>query len=169
MKKWELRKIIREEIQSLNEGITTTDEYVSELESVIKKHFPKSYVRVEYTNNISPSITITFAVGRKSDWTNGIFQNDPVSDRIFITGFNKDNTLKDNQTLSNKYAGSYVIAPEEGSYMAYRKVKGLLRKATGSPEKIVKAVDSYYGKLKASMKSNIDKFSPEHSWVKNYL
>jgi hypothetical protein len=167
--KSQLKEIIKEEINSiLTEQIETVDDYMIELEKTIKKHFPKSHVSVKYTTN---RIIIRFAVGNKNEWPNGIFENDPVSDIIFISvGLEKDGSLNDNQYLEKqKYAGSFVIKPKEGSHLAYDRVKVPIRPTEGSPDKIIKAIDAYYGKLKQSIKSNLDKLSDEHSWVKKYV
>jgi len=153
----------------VSEGITATNDFVSTLEKVIKKHFPKSYIRVQFGGNFEPSVHIVFALGNKQDWSGGYFENDIVSNSMHIWGFEKDGTMKDKQQLDPSGSGSFVITPAPDSYMAYDRVKVPVRKKTGSPDAIVKSVDKYFGDLKKALKSNSDKFASGHEYAKKYI
>lgn len=60
-------------------GPMKVSEFMSALESAIKKSFPKSLVRVQASKNLGSSIGVVFALGKdKSEWANGIIHNDPL-------------------------------------------------------------------------------------------
>ena len=62
---------------TINEATMTVDEFTKNLESTIKKIFPKSFVRARASTNLGSSISLMFALGKdKSEWTNGIIEND---------------------------------------------------------------------------------------------
>jgi len=153
----------------LNEATMSTDDFVKQIESVIKKHFPKSFSQVEFGGRFEPSIHIVFALGQKNDWSGGYFENDIVSNRMFIWGFEKSGKMKDKLQFDPSGAGSFVIKPGPDSYMAYDRVKVPVRKKTGSPDQILKSIDKYFGDLKKALKSNVSNFSKDHEYAKKYI
>lgn len=170
MKRSELRQIIREEIQRLTEGIDNAEDFVKEIEKTIKKHFPKSYVHVYFSKNLTTSLTIRFAVGRKKDWSGGIIHNDIAHAIMSIWNIEENGDITGKLQFDPHHAGSYVISPGPDSYMAFDRIKVPVRKKTGTPEQILKSIDKYFGDLKKSLKTNFDKITPDHQkWVKKYI
>jgi hypothetical protein len=146
-------------------GPMKVSEFISSLESAIKKSFPKSLVRVQASKNLGSSIGVTFALGKdKSEWANGIIHNDPLH-HVLMIGWNEfaeDAFLKDKITLDKpNIGGSLKVLPEEGSYMAFGRVKLGFRKKTAPPEGIVKHLGNYFKKVKGILKDNIDRLTDE--------
>lgn len=55
------------------------DEFISKLTDSVKKIFPKSHVNIYSGTNLGSSITFKFALGKdRSEWGNGIRENDPL-------------------------------------------------------------------------------------------
>ena len=55
-----------------------------------------------FSKNLLPHLTIVFAVGQKKEWSNGIFENDPMSTKMMIRTKNTDdnhNPLRKRTTL----------------------------------------------------------------------
>ena len=153
----------------LTEGIETAQEFVPMIEKTIKKHFPKSFIAVSFKNHLTSHIGITFTVGSKSDWSNGIWQNDISATSMIIFNFEESGDIKNKLQLDPNMAGSFLVKPDEGSYMAYGRVKVPIRKKTGTPEQILKSIDKYFSDLKKALKANKDKFHPDHEYVKKYI
>jgi len=153
----------------LTEGIDTANDFVPEIEKVIKKHFPKSFVQVYHSTKLSSSIHIQFAVGGKKDWANGIWQNDISWTSMLIFGFDDIGDIPGKLEFSPNQAGSFVIKPAPGSHMAYDRIKVPVRKKTGTPEAILKSIDKYFGDLKKSLKANKNNLSSSHEYVKKYI
>lgn len=135
----------------------TVDEFIKETEVAIRKSFPKSYVNIRASTNLGSSITLRFALGKdKSEWTNGIIENDPLYHIMHIgwNSFADNNFTKDKIPLDMNVGGSLKVNPEEGSYMAFGKIKIGFRKKTASPDKIVKAIEDYFKKAKKVLMDN---------------
>lgn len=69
------------EFAAINEKVSSIAEFVTSLESTFKKHFPKSWIEVRSGKEGKlqgiGDVSIRFTLGDKSDWANGIVQNDP--------------------------------------------------------------------------------------------
>jgi hypothetical protein len=151
--------------ESLNEASSmTVDEFVKKLEATIKKIFPKSYIQIYASKNLGASITFRFALGKdKSEWVNGIIQNDPLFHTWMIgwNSFTEGHFIKDKIEADMSVGGTLKIKPEEGSYMAFGRVKIGWRKKTDTPDKIIKHFDNYFKKVKQTLKSNKDNLPDE--------
>lgn len=161
------RKYLNEEIinevdeEVINEASTmTVSEFVSGLESAVKKIFPRSFVQIYSGKNLGSSITFRFALGKdKSEWQNGIIQNDPLF-HLWMIGwesFVDDAFTKDKIPAELSVGGSLTITPEEGSYMAQGRAKIGWRKKTLPPDKLIKGFSDYFKKVKKVLKDNQDK------------
>lgn len=155
--------------ESINEAEQNAQTMEKDIEKIIKKYFPKSYVDVYFSKNLLPHITIVFAIGQKKDWSNGIFENDPMSTKMMITGgFNDDGTLSGDPMEFEKIMGKLYLKSTDKFY-AYDSVKLPVRKKKGDYNSILKAVDSSFAKMKQLVKSNLDKLDDSHQWVKKYV
>lgn len=143
----------------------TVDEFMKELEKAIRKSFPKSYVNIQASTNIGASIHVVFAIGKdKSEWSNGIIQNDPMIHK-FMIGFRQfsEGVFTSEKILAElSQGGTLMIMPEEGSYMAFGSVKLGWRKKTATPDKIVKHFENYFKKAKQILKNNEDNLDRKH-------
>jgi len=149
----------------MNEAkIMTVSEFVDSLEKAIKKIFPKSLVIVKASKNLGSSIDFTFALGKdKSEFANGIIQNDPLLHKFTIgwNSFTEDRFIKDKIEVEAIQGGILTVMPEEGSHMAYGRVKLGFRKKTAPPEGIIKHLDNYFKKVKKILKDNMDNLTDE--------
>jgi hypothetical protein len=153
----------------MNEAkVMTVDEFIKKLESVAKKHFPKSYINIRATKNLGSSIDFTFALGKdKSQWNMGIIHNDPLH-HLFHIGWNsfaEGVFIKDKIEADKNIGGSLTIKPEAGSHMAFGRVKIGWRKKTAPPDKLIQHFDNYFKKMKQVLKDNIDKMDDEHKKI----
>jgi len=152
-------KILLNEANSLGYR-GSVDEFVKELESTIKKIFPKSYIQVQASTNLGSSIHLQFALGKnKSEWENGIIHNDPLHHKWMI-GWNSSTEghfIKDKIEAELLIGNSLSIKPEEGSYMAQGRVKIGWRKKTAPPDKLIKYFGDYFKKVKKVLMDNKDK------------
>lgn len=162
-------------IKDLNEasGLMTVDEFVKKLEATVKKIFPKSFIQVYASTNLGSSITFKFALGKdKSEWNNGIIQNDPLF-HVWMIGWNSftdGHFIKDKIEAELSVGGSLAVRPEEGSYMAQGRAKIGWRKKTAPPDKIIQHFDGYFKKMKKVLKDNKDNLLDYHiKVVKNKL
>ncbi len=147
--------------ESINEAnMPTVDEFTSGLESVIKKVFPKSFVRVTASTNLGASIGLVFALGGgKNEWSNGIIENDVLFHRFMIgwNSFTEGHFIKDKIVAELSTGGSLKIDPAEGSYYAFDRVKIGWRKKTAPPDKMIKSMGDYFKKVKKVLVDNKDK------------
>ncbi len=110
-------------------------------------------------------------MGNKKDWANGIIQNDLAFTIATIDGF-KDSEGNFDNKLVFEFSGrglSFNVKPPEGSHLAYGRVSIPARKKTGTPDAILKHVDTIFGALKKSLKDHSDEFSTSHQYAKKYI
>lgn len=138
-------------------GLMTVDEFIKGLESTVKKLFPRSYIDLRASTNLGASITFRFALGKdKSEWQNGIIQNDPLF-HVWMIGYNsftEGHFIKDKIEAELSVGGSLKVNPEERSYMALGSVKIGWRKKTAPPDKLIQYYGNYFKKVKKVLKDN---------------
>lgn len=151
--------------QILREEISNVHDFVSKLEAAIRKVFPKSYVEVRASSNLGKSIGVRFALGKdKSEWVNGIIQNDPLFSSWMVGWQSFDdegNWTKDKIEAELSTGGTLKIIPEPGSHMAFSSAKIGWRKKTAPPDKIIQHFANYFKKAKKVLKDNKDKIPSE--------
>jgi hypothetical protein len=138
--------------------IETPDELAQALEDTVKKIFPKSFVLADFTTRLGASITLRFLLGKdKSEWSNGIPENDPLKQSlsIWLDKTPATDSLPEKVTIEN-HGGSMTIKPQEGSRNAYDRIKLPWRKKTDTPEKIVAHVKTYFERVMKIYKDNKD-------------
>lgn len=143
----------------------TAAELVPAIEATIRKHFPKSALRVRSGSGLgSAAISITFAIaGGKDEVPNGIMQNDLSYTSLWIYGMDKDGNLKPTLKFDPSQGGRVMVKPPEGSHLAFGSVKVGLRKKTGTPAQVLKHIDTYFGKLLKTLKANKDDLPNEQA------
>lgn len=102
----------------LSEKVNTPQELSKEIEKVIKKHFPKSFVHVKLGGHLGYSITVTFAY--YPTWKVTI-HNDP-GHHSFMVGwdsFGKEGEFTKDKIEAELNTGGFSLIPEPGSYLAY--------------------------------------------------
>ena len=153
------------EIMNEAKKIETSEEFISDLEKVIKKSFPKSSVKVGITGLSGESLLIKFSLGNgKSEYPNGIIHNDPVHTHIWIFDLLPFDPNKKYKVELGGIGGSITTKPEEDSYLAYDRVKTGWRSFSATPDKIVTKIDKYFSKVKDLLKKLVkdNKISDDH-------
>ena len=130
--------------------VSVTD-FVSSVAKEIKKIFPKSFVQVT-ASRLGSGIIIRFAIGKdKSEWANGIIQNDPLHTIFFIDGFDKDSNTTDKMELSGERSDILSLHTVDGN-----RIKIPFRKVKGNSIKMLAGVKKQFTKIKDVVKSNLN-------------
>jgi len=170
MKKTELKIMNKKRYTPFFESanLDNANNVALEIESTIKRHFPKSYVRAKFEKGLTASIYIMFTLGDRNQYVNNIADNDIALVKAHIWNFNDDGSFDGKLEFEASQGGGIYVKPEEGSYMAMGRVKIGLRKKTGTPEQIIKHIDSYFGKLKKTLNDVKDRIMPDaYELIKN--
>ena len=78
------------------DGDIGAHELVERMKETVEKYFPHSYIDCRFGTSLGASICLRFALGKdKSEWTNGIIQNDPAHNIIFVWGMDKEGNKTD--------------------------------------------------------------------------
>jgi len=141
----------------------SVEEFTTDLNKQLQSIFPKSYVNVYVGKGIGAhSIYITTTLyGKSNKYPNGIMDNDPmlhtiiIHDAISMLGDLKDAKL----AVDSSRGGSITIKPDEGSYMAFGRLKTGWRKFSLTPEKITPRLVKYFKNVKKIASDNIDQFT----------
>lgn len=130
--------------------ITSANQLAEEIQKEIEKIFPNCYVKATWGGNLYSSISVKFMLGKdKSEWSNGIFNNDIANIRFTIDlkggrEIPRDGNI-DNQILQMEASSSsFTVNPPEGSYLVYGRVKIPFRKPTGDAQKIIDYTKKYF-------------------------
>jgi hypothetical protein len=143
--------------KTLKEQITDANVLSEKIEDVFYKHFPKSFIISEFKSNIYPSIWIQIALGAgKSEFNNGIINNDPIYTTISIDGMEKDGSINRPLKMESSMKFGVMIKSEDPMYV-FQTIKVPFRKTTGTPEKILVALDRAFSRLYDAVKANADK------------
>lgn len=133
---------------------STGNELAEALKTVIKKHFPKSFIQSNFSTNISAAVMIKFAFGlNQSDWPNGIIQNDPLFHQFTIRGgFNNEGKIIEKNLTTDILVGGRLSKGGRGLI-----AKLPWRKKSGNVSAILKHFDVYFGRIKKIFEENKDK------------
>ena len=135
-------------------------EFSKKLEEVVTKHFPDSYVKFKFVNNLGPVIQGRFTLFK--EYTNKIVQNDPAFYNFFIYGVDKEGKIAGNLELDGS-AGSFSVKSKNPMF-AYERVKTGFRKKKGTPDAIIKHVDNFFGGLKQLVDEHWEEIPKPHNY-----
>lgn len=155
--------------KNLNES-TDAETFANMIQNTIRKNFSKSFVRVSFDKRLGKSIQISFLLGKdKTEWANQIPENDPMKHMFFIwlNKMGDDDILPEKIGIELSQGGYLLVRPKEGSHLAYDRVKIGFRKKTGTPEQILKHVDTYFKKAKQVLLKNKDRMAGSHRHLAN--
>lgn len=140
------------------EEVNNATQLAEELLTELKKIFPRSYWNIQFSSKIYPSIGISFALGKdKSEWANGIFDNDNARQSLRIGNFNDDGSFKDSFKIEGTITSVYVKPRPEDKYMAYSRIKTPWRnKTVAKPEQVIDYLKKYFISLKKLLGDHID-------------
>jgi hypothetical protein len=132
------------------EQITDATELALKIEATIKEIFPNSHVNAKFSSNIMNSITIWFTLGKdKSEYANGIAQNDPLWQILHVENMSKEGVLEPKLKIISTIAGRL-------SLKNYTRVKTGWRNYQGSPEQIIEHIRKYFTNVKQVLIANKD-------------
>lgn len=144
------------------EATSQASQLADEIEKALKKEFPKSYVSAQFDTHLVPDITVRIILGKdKSEWSNGIWQNDRLAHTSIIDGFDKDGNIKGDKLGVRLVSGGSWTIDEAPQYMAFGRLKIGWRDGKVAPNKVVKKYTDFAKKAKQIAKANVDKFKPE--------
>jgi hypothetical protein len=134
------------------------NELLNQIKKSYNREFPNSKIIAQLNDNLGKSLYIKCLLSNdESEVANGILLNDMFSIVFWSHDLSNDITLEsevpENLTLECTDK-SYLIVPEE-SYMCYGRRKLSYRKTTGA-EKIVKALDNFFKKLKKQLVEDLE-------------
>ena len=141
-------------------GNTDGDKLADELEQALKKELPKFGVSAKFSSNMHPTITIYITYGKdKSEYTNGIWQNDRLAHVSTISGFDREGNINSDK-LQAKALKSIIITDDAPDGLAFGSIKSGWRNFKADPKKIVSKYVDYAKKIKKITADNMDKFKP---------
>lgn len=139
-----------------------TSDFIQAIETAYSSKFPQSKVFINLSHNLYSQIRVDFMLAQtKEENAFNYWENDCFSIGFTITLENGqlpkdltlDSELPQNLKLESK-CNSYRIKPDL-SYMASSNKKVSFRKTKGTPEKLVKTIESFIGKLHESILADI--------------
>lgn len=139
-------------IRHFTEGPDTNAfDLARELEKVFLKHLPNSYIMARFSANLMPAINVNIALGHDSkEWANGIFENDPMSAKLMISGaLDKEGKIGGELTIKALTGGKIYFT--DGT-----KSRALFRKRTASPGKIIDHFEKFIVRMKETLKANAE-------------
>ena len=161
-----MSKFVTERMSSLSESgyikeaENEAEKLASDIKKAFKKHFPKSLMFAEYKSGISGHvINIRYTLGSgKSEYNNGIWQNDPIASSLFIYGFDRKGSgvQVDPKLVAEMVMGGTVSVNATESHYAFGSVKVWRKISSKSPNDMLKSLDKYFAKLKQTVKDNAD-------------
>ena len=146
-------------------NIQTAQQLAQEIEKTFQKYFPQSGINAKYTTNISPSIMVTIALAaNKSEAPNNIIENDPMMARFAM--HLEGSVVKETGMLSGDITVERFTGVGLGwhSSNGYQKIKVPFRKTTGDPQKILKAFDRHFSRLRDAVKENAEELNAKLSF-----
>lgn len=146
-----MRSVIEDYKHMLDESVEGAQNVAQEIRKIFRKHFPKSYIEVDYRTSLSPHITARIALGKdKSEFSNGIIQNDPMF-AIFMLSFEGTSALMGDGSLTVERISGGGLKDAN-----YSTIKIPFRKTTGDRKRIMTAFERYFGRLKDAVKTHAD-------------
>lgn len=140
----------------------TVQQFTNEIKELYSKHLPNSAIVCDYSYVLFPSIHIKpYLIKDKTEAHGNIVNNDlfHITFRVnkpkgkAMTGYTNETEINEDLEIEC-LAKSYFIKPIN-DYYVYSSKKLSFRKTTGSPEKILKALDKFFIKLVESLKDDL--------------
>ena len=123
-----MNKTFSEYLKEGKASFDSPEDMATQIEKMIKGYFPKSFARVKASVGLGHSIGITFAIGTANEWANKILHNDPVHTSIMIHLRNEPVDFMGEKMQVDSSISGITIAPPEGSFYAFGRVKNSLRR-----------------------------------------
>jgi hypothetical protein len=144
------------------EATSDAAKMAEDIGKILKKEFPKSYVSVEFDTHFVPDITVRIMLGKdRSEWANGIWQNDRLGHTSIITGFDDDGNFTGDKVDVRLVSGGHWTIDEAPQHMAFGRLKIGWRNFKAKPDQVAKKYAEFAKKTKKIALDNLDKFKPE--------
>lgn len=118
------------------------------------RYFPNSYIGGGFSTHLGTSIHVWITLGKdKSEYSNGIIQNDPMHANFFIYGMDREGNLSDTLEAESSH-GMGVMIPSSNPMYVYDTVKVPFRKTKGNADRILKAFDVGFSRLYDTVKEH---------------
>lgn len=154
-----------DKFNKLYESVTKTEpvaevkELMDRIKSAYMKEFPKGWMNIKINKGLGdPSLYMMFGIQPEEKWSSKIKDNDPGLQQMFVYGVT-DKEITDKIEADLFRGGSLTVKPEEGSHMAFGRVKFGWRKKKGSIEQIEKHLVNYFKKMRKVVDENKDNLS----------
>jgi hypothetical protein len=156
--KEEIMKSFTEFSESLNEKTTSVSDFVSALQSTFDSNFPKSWSDISSGKKGSIAgagdVSIRFTIGDKSDWSNGILQNDPFFTTLHVFGLKDGEDFATDKKAMELGTGKTITVDNTATPSV--RIKSGWRKKSATPDALIKHFDTYLKKLKVIASKNKD-------------
>jgi hypothetical protein len=155
-------------VESINEASiqapqgSDAEKLVDGIESAFEKNFKNSFINVTFTSGLGYYIFVAYALGKdRSEWTNSIFENDPMATKILVHDFDREGMFTGKRYEADPaMGGNLLIAPAEGSRMAFDRVKVWRKFSSPDIDKFIKQWEKHFAKLKKAIVDNADNMPP---------
>lgn len=143
----------------------TAPKFCEALSKIVEPLFPDSSLKVKFENNLSPSVTMWFALRKK--WINNIIHNDPFYAIFHFYGFNANGSCTGKMQVEGSMANTIQIKPAPDSKSAFDSIDTGWRKKTGTQAQVLRHVELFFTRLKQLVLENEDKLSDVKEHAKN--
>ena len=142
---------------TVNKTTEEVKKFMEKIETEYKKLFPKGWMNIRLDKGLGKEqLYLVFGIQPKEKWSSNLMDNDPGLQKMFIYGITSEG-VGDKLEADMITGGSLTVKPEEGSYMAFGRVKfGWRKKSTGSLEDMEKHLINYFKKMKKVVEDNKD-------------
>ena len=135
------------------------DPFRQKVYDTIKKHWPHATLTVKPSRN---DTYVVFALWQKSDWPNGIFENDPAPHKLFIWGSHTPEG-----EVATTMEADLAMGGILWGFNAERLAKIGWRRTKGNEARVLKALDRYFGtKLKGLVNTHSDALEKKREMAK---
>lgn len=157
-------KQLKEE-SALNEAEMDADELADRIADSFRGVFPNGWIKsnVPKSGISEGDIAISFGlISDKSELSSGIADNDPMHHKFMVHN-------EGGHYEAVKLSGGLDVNPEKGSYMAMDKMKTPWRKTKGDGDKILKAFETFFGRLMKMVKDNEENIHKRENYSDQYF
>ena len=151
--------VVWSESVELTESIMNVDDFARDIETLFLKYFPRSHVSAKFSKSLSPSISISFLLGKgNNEYSFNIPENDPVKQLFFVwmrNAVDEEGNIIGPVELERSLGN--ILIPDETGRKAFVRVKVPFRKSKGDPATIMNGLDRYLKRLKKAVVDNMDK------------
>jgi hypothetical protein len=138
------------------EGSPEAKEFISKIETMYKKQFPKGMFNAGVRKSIgSPYISIEIGIIPREKQAHNIAMNDDGY-HAFMMSLMNDGSMPEKLSIDANQGGSLKVKPEKGSHYAMGSVKFGWKKKSGTLDQVLKHMDLYFKKMRSVVDANLE-------------